>query len=149
MLIKDVMSRKVITIPPKYSFTQILELFKKYDITGAPVVDKHGKVLGIISEKDLIYALFPKQKEFYRNMEYYMTDSRREDAIKDVVKLNASKIMRKKYIFVKPDDHILTACSQLLIHNIRRLLVMDKRHLVGIVTTNDVFKNYLTHLINK
>ncbi len=145
MLIKDVMTKKVITIPLHFNFLQILRLFVKQNITGAPVVDKKGKVLGIISEKDLIFALFPNEKEFYKNMEFYMTETRREDLVKDVGKLKAEKLMRKNFLFVGPDDHILTACASLLLHNIRRLLVMDKGKLVGIVTTNDVFKNYLSH----
>lgn len=149
MLVKDVMTRKVITLSEKATFLEVLSTFRKHKITGAPVVDAKGKISGIVSEKDLLFKLFPSEKDFYKNIEYYQNDLRREEVFSEVRKLRALKIMSKNVIYVNEDDHVLTACALLLIHNIRRLPVLRDGKVVGIVTTNNVFKNYLTQVISK
>jgi len=139
------MRKKVRTISPDWKFSQIIKFFTKHKISGAPVVNKKGRVIGIISEKDLLFKLFPSEEDFYKNIEYYFGKVATDEELKAVSNLNALKVMEKNVISVGPDDHVLSACAMLLIHHIRRLPVIDKGKLVGIVTTNDVFRNYLLH----
>ncbi|MBU2266083.1 MAG: CBS domain-containing protein, partial [Candidatus Omnitrophica bacterium] len=47
MLIKDIMTKKVITVSPEMDIHKLAELFMKKNISGAPVVDKNGKLLGV------------------------------------------------------------------------------------------------------
>lgn len=147
MLVRDVMTKNVRTVGPTDSFKTIVVLLAKNKISGVPVVDKKGKVVGIISEKDLFYKFFPSQKKFYKDVEYYMNFDNLENEASRVVKLKAKDFMSKSVISVAPDDHILKACSLFLIHNIRRLPVIKKGELVGIVSTNNIYKNFLMSLI--
>ncbi len=149
MLVRDLMTSRVYTISSADSFSEIVSLLIKKRISGAPVVDKSGKVVGIISEKDLFYKLFPSQKQFYKNIEYYMNFERIEKESKKVSKLKARNFMSKKIISIRSDDYILKACSLFLIHNIRRLPVIDDGKLVGIVTTNNIYKNFLSNLVKR
>ncbi len=149
MRVKDVMTKCVITLSEHASFDDILKIFRKNKISGAPVVNNEKKLVGIISEKDLLYKLFPSEKEFYKNVEYYFNESHRNDDFSRIRRLKASKIMTRDVIYANEDDHILTACAMLLIHNIRRLPVVKDGKIVGIVTTNNVFKNYLSHATSK
>ena len=147
MLVKDVMTKKVILIREKATFREILQTFRKNKISGAPVVDAKNNLVGIVSEKDLLFKLFPSEKEFYKNIEFYQSVSQRENIFTGVKKLTAGKIMSKNVIYVDENDHVLTACAQLLIHNIRRLPVLRNGKIIGIVTTGNVFKNYLSHTV--
>ena len=147
MLVKHVMTKKVVTVKSSDSFDFILDVLIKQKISGMPVVSKKGKVIGIISEKDLLYSLFPTQEEFYKDIEYYFHNSKVELEAKKIKKLTAKKLMTKKIISVTPDDHVLRACSLLLIHNIRRLPVIAKGNLVGVVTTRNLYKNFLNSLL--
>jgi CBS domain-containing protein len=147
MLIKNVMTKKVVTVSLDESFPQIVKLLTKKKISGVVVVDKKGKAAGVISEKDLFNKLFPSQKLFYKNVEYYMNYN---NIVKDTIKLSglkAKNIMSKKIISVESEDHILKACSLFIIHHIRRLPVIDNGKLMGIVTTNNIYKNFLMSLI--
>ena len=147
MLVKEVMTRRVVTVSPKDNFKKVLSTFLRHKISGAPVVNKNGKVVGIISEKDLLYSLFPTQEEFYKDLDYHFHHKNAELEARKVSKLIASKLMTKKIVSVDPDDHVLRACSLLLIHHIRRLPVINKGKLVGFVTTDDLYKNFLKSLI--
>jgi CBS domain-containing protein len=143
MLVKDVMSKPVYTVPEDASFEKIARKLQNKKISGVTVVNKKGKMVGMISEKDLIHKLFPKEEEFYKDLEYYKSFKRIEHEAKDISKLTAKKLMTKKVITVDPDRHILVACSLMTIHNIRRLPVVKKGKLLGIVTMSSLYKKYL------
>jgi CBS domain-containing protein len=149
MLVRNVMKTEVLTVKKNTPYTELVSFLIKKRISGVPVVDSHKKVVGIISEKDLLYQLFPSQEEFYQDLSYYMDQEIEEkDAIK-VKRLVAADFMTKKVISVKPNDHILTACSLLITNNIRRLPVIEKGKLVGIVTSSSLYKDFLKKLCQK
>ena len=141
------MTKRVVTVPVDESFPRIVKLLIKKRISGAPVVDKRGNVVGVISEKDLFYKLFPSQKKFYRNLRFYMNYDNIFNEAKKVSKYKAKNLMSKKVISITPDAHILKACSIFLTKNIRRLPVIENGKLVGIVTTNNIYKNFLSNLV--
>lgn len=146
MLVKNAMtSRNLHTLSLNDNFLDIVKFLLKYNISGAPVTDKKGHVVGIVSEKDLFYKLFPTRKDFYKDPEYFMNFNHIElfDSF-NVKKYKAKDLMTKDVITVKPDDHILKACSLFIHHNIRRLPVIDKGKLIGVVTTNDIYRRFLT-----
>lgn len=149
MLVKQVMTRKLHYVRPDASFREIVDLLVREQISGVPVIDENEKLLGIVSEKDLLLNLFPSQKDFYKDPHYYWSHKHIESESKKIMKYAARDLMTSEIITVKPDDHILKACSLLLVHKIRRLPVVAKKRLVGIVTTNNIYRNYLQFLIKK
>ena len=148
MLVREVMTRKVITVHPSESFSAMVKLLIAKKISGFVVTDHKGKVLGVISEKDLLYKLFPSQKNFYKNLEYYMNYENIDKDAKKVRKLKAKDFMSKKIISVRSDENIIKACSLFIVHSIRRLPVIDDGKLVGIVTIGNIYKNFLGTLVN-
>jgi CBS domain-containing protein len=143
------MTTKVLTVRKDTSYKDIVSLLIRKRISGVPVIDHQRKVIGIISEKDLLYVLFPSQEEFYKDVNYYMDqDAVEKEAIK-VKKLVARDFMSKNVISVKPGDHVLTACSLLITKNIRRLPVIENGELVGIVTSNSLYKDFLKKILKK
>ena len=55
MLIKDIMTKNVITVSPEMDIHKLAELFMEKNISGAPVVDKTGKLLGVVKEEGVIF----------------------------------------------------------------------------------------------
>jgi len=149
MKVKEVMTKKVITGSPNLSFSEIIKILIKNNISGFPIVDKKGKVIGVLSEKDIFYKLFPSEKKFYKDIEYYTNYKNIEKEVPRITKLKAKDFMSKTIVSVSSEDHVLTACSLLLIHEVRRLPVIDNGKLVGIVTTHDLYRNFLKSLIRK
>lgn len=149
MLVRDAMARPVFTISEDVSFERILKLLIKKQISGVTVVNKKGRLVGVISEKDLLHKLFPSEREFYKDLEYYKNFERIEhDGVK-IKKLTARHIMTRNVITVEPDRHVLVACSLMAVHDIRRLPVVERGKLVGIVTMSTLYKNYLSSFFKK
>ncbi len=65
MRVQDVMQTEVLTIPVGTPYRDVERLLREKQISGAPVVDGEGSVVGIVSEKDLFRVLYPFYRSFY------------------------------------------------------------------------------------
>ena len=116
--VSEVMSKKVSTLSPKRKTSDALNMMIKHDF-GSVVITEHGKVVGIITERDIVRKI---TKSFdYLNRPLSETDS-------------------KPVISVSPDTPIWEAFSLMLRNKIRRLPILKRNRLVGIVTERDLFK---------
>ncbi len=118
MLVKDVMSSPVVTIKERAPANRVAELMEKNVLGCIIVSNKEGKPLGIITERDLVVRVLAK------NM--------KPDSFK------AQEVMTSPLITVDPDEKISEVARKMSRLNIRRLGVMYKGKLVGIVSSKDV-----------
>ena len=131
MLVGERMSRPPITIGPEMSIHDALALFKKERIRRAPVI-KGGKLVGIVSEKDLLNASpSPATTLSVWEMHYLLS------------KLTISELMTKTVITVAEDTPIEEAARIMADNKIGGLPVMKGTRVVGIITETDLFKMFL------
>ncbi|TSC54279.1 MAG: hypothetical protein LiPW16_74 [Microgenomates group bacterium LiPW_16] len=151
MKVRDVMSKKVVTVSPETTFREIGNIIfgKRFSrkFSSVPVVDKKGKLLGIVAEKDLLIRLYPSQREviedFFGTTDFYEM----EEKIHEVEKLTAQELMTKNPIVTTSETPLLKAGSLMLVKRVRRLPVVDKEgRLVGIVSQGDIFRAIFSHL---
>jgi CBS domain-containing protein len=116
--VKEIMTKKVISLPTSKKTIDALELMVKKDV-GSVIILRRGKLYGIITERDIVRRI---TKDFE-----YLNRRLRETATKPVVT-------------VPPDTPVLVDFALLLKKKIRRLPVMEGGELLGIVTERDVFK---------
>lgn len=144
MKVKEIMTKKVVAVREKTPFKRIAYLIFKKRVSGIPVVDQRRSLLGIISEKDLLSALYPSYEELFDELLYDTIQAKNfnqiEKRAKDAASLKALDLMKKKVITTSPDTHIMEACSLMILNRVRRLPVIDKGKLVGIVSQGDVFR---------
>lgn len=128
MLVGERMSRPPITIPPEMSINDALALFKKERIRRAPVI-KGGKLVGIVSEKDLLNAS-PSSATTLSiwEMNYMLS------------KLTVSSLMTKDVITVTEDTPIEEAARIMADNKIGGLPVVKGTRVVGIITETNLFK---------
>jgi CBS domain-containing protein len=107
---KDIMTRDIITVSPTMSVKNLALALIKNQISGAPVADKNGKLVGVVSEADLIA----------KNG-------------KDV-----KSIMSKKIISVSEETSVEEIARLMTAHAIKRLPVMKNDAIVGIVSRADI-----------
>ncbi|HWP23829.1 MAG TPA: CBS domain-containing protein [Candidatus Binatia bacterium] len=110
MTAKDLMTTDVISVPPTMPTKQLAMTLIKNQISGAPVIDKKGKIVGIVSEADLVAK---KGKD-------------------------VKSIMSKKVISVAEDTPIEEIAQLMARHKIKRLPVMNENKMVGIVSRADI-----------
>ena len=131
MLVEGRMSRPVIAISPDMSIHDAHNLFKQEQIRRAPVVKK-GKLVGIVSDQDLIDAA-PSQATTLSvwEMNYLLS------------KITVKDIMSKEVITIDEDTPIEQAARIMADNKIGGLPVMRDDKVVGMITETDLFKVFL------
>jgi len=110
MIARDIMTRDIISVAPTMTVKLLAKTLIKNQVGGVPVAGKNGKIIGIVSEADI---LSKKGKD-------------------------VKSIMSKKVISV-PDDTTVEEIAQLMTtHNIKRVPVMNDAKIVGIVSRADI-----------
>ncbi len=132
MLIRERMSCPAISITPDMPINDALAMFRKERIRRAPVI-KDGKLVGIVSERDLLYASpSPVTVLSVWEMHYMMS------------KVTVKQVMSKKVLTVKEDTPIEEAARIMADSKIGGLPVMGSSgRVTGIITETDLFKVFL------
>ena len=128
MLVKDRMSKKVITIDEDTTIMKALSIMKDNGIRRLPVT-KDQKITGIVTDRDLKEST-PSKATSLDVHEIYRLLS--EIRVKD--------IMSKDLLTIRPDESIEKAAMLMLKRKVSGLPVMEEGKLVGIITETDIFK---------
>lgn len=145
MKAKDIMTSDVVVVKQDATIKEIAEIFLKNRIGGVPVVDEENKIVGIISETDII------QKEKNVNVPsfinilqgYIFFDSFKEveDDIRKIAAYKASDIMSKDVMTVKEDDSVEYVANEMIKKSINRVPVVDdNKYIKGIICRYDLIK---------
>ena len=152
LVAKDIMSKNVIWVSEQMSVVEAANLFSEEMISGAPVVDKHGVMIGVVSLRDLLKSGMTTQRfvpnHSERNTVYYdeswelplsqeeaesfHIESNQALAIKDV--------MTPVLFNVDINTSVKDLAQMMLRGRIHRVIVLDGDELAGIVTTMDMLK---------
>ncbi len=136
MLVKDIMTKEVITVKEDTPVGEIIRVLLENKISGVPVVDNSNNLVGIISEADLIYkekSLLPVTT-YHGDQKKFMNDYRRSIA------KTAGEIMAKCVITVSEDTTVEEAATLMLEKWIKRAPVVKDKKVVGIISRADIMK---------
>jgi CBS domain-containing protein len=143
--IKDVMTHEVVRTGRGTSFKQVARLLSEHRISGLPVVDDEQKVLGVISETDLLQHQTPRAEGHGRGHVHLprLTHAARTAARKARAG-TAEHLMTRPAVTVTPEQYVTEAARAMREHKVERLPVVDdKDRLVGIVTRGDLLRVFL------
>ena len=121
--VKDVMSRKVISVPPTEDVVFAFEKLMKHKISSLPVVDGE-KLVGIVTATDLGHNLILDKYEIGTIVE---------------------KVMVKNVVSVSPEDDLMTTITKMNEFGsegdiINQLVVLDEQKIVGIISDGDIIR---------
>ena len=119
--VRDYMSRKLVTLTPQTEINRAMHILLDERISGAPVVDEHGWLVGVLSKKDCLKAALHAAywRDWGKTVADYMS--------KDVKTLTA-------------DMDIVAAAEAFLASPFRRFPVMEEGRLVGQVSRADILR---------
>jgi acetoin utilization protein AcuB len=133
MLIKDIMTRNVITMPSTTSIGDAKKFMKDHKLRRVPVVDD-GKLVGIITKDRLDHFSPPAPAPLWQvNYLVYQT--------------TLADIMEHDVVTVPPEATVEQAVSLAQSKRVGALIVVEEENVVGIVTTNDFFHNVINPLL--
>ena len=139
MLVQDIMTTTVKTANPTDPVREIATVMCFNKISGMPVVDDEGNLVGMISEKDILHAMFPKLQDFIAHPSTPDFEAL-EREYRDVVNLRVADLMTSLVYTAEPDMPVLKAASIMFRNRIRRIPVSKDRRLLGIISIGDVHK---------
>ncbi|WP_026476630.1 CBS domain-containing protein [Alkaliphilus transvaalensis] len=146
MMVKDIMTKKVFSVQPEDSIEDVVKLLVEHNISGVPVVDDENKVVGIITEGDLIYRSKKLQiPSYFTILDSYIfleDPSTVKDQIKKMIGYKVKDVMTEKVIVAKEDDSIEEVATIITNKNVNRLPVVKDNKLVGIISRRDIIKAY-------
>ncbi|MCX5705402.1 MAG: CBS domain-containing protein [Candidatus Omnitrophica bacterium] len=143
MLIKDIMTKKVITVRPEMDIHKLAKLFMKKNISGAPVINKSGKLLGVVREEGLIFQDKKVHLPTFINLSFgFLTlgANRYNEEIKKITASKVSSIMEKDIVAIRPNTEIEDVATLMIEKEIYYLPVVEKNKLVGVITKKDIVR---------
>jgi CBS domain-containing protein len=146
--VKDIMTKEVITVPPDMKIARAARLLLGKSINGVPVVDKTGKLVGILCQSDLV----AQQKKFPLPSLFTLLDgviplTSMKHLEKEVQKITATTVadaMTPNPITVGPEASIEEVGSIMVDKHFYTLPVLDGGRLVGVVGKKDVLKTLIS-----
>lgn len=136
-LVRDVMTRRTLTIEPEASLATAIAVMRDNGIRHLPVVDSTGRLAGIITDRDLrSAALTPALAEFLPASLKRAV----EGAAEILQELRVKDVMTWGVVTTRPDATVVEAGAVMFERRIGSLPVRENGKLVGIVTERDVFK---------
>jgi len=148
LLARDVMVKKVITINKNASVAELSELLIKNKISGVPVVDDSGKLVGIATEGDLIVRdadlHFPRYFKLLDSIIYLESLNKFKRNLRKYLGTKVEDVMTSKVKIVKEDTPVNVVANIMIRDNVNRVPVLDNDgNLVGIITRADIVKSMI------
>lgn len=143
MNVRHVMEVSVITIPAGSTYEDVAKILYTHDVSGAPVVDGEGTLIGAVSEKDLFRILYPFYRSYYEHPESYTDFEARENKIDEIRKHPVETFMSKEVFTIGPEEPIMRAGAMMLAKGVNRLPVVDGGRVVGMISRKNIYRNIL------
>jgi len=148
LLAKDIMIKKVITIKRDASVDELSELLVKNKISGVPVVDDGGSLVGIATEGDLIVQdadlHFPRYFRLLDSIIYLESLNKFKRNLKKYLGTKVEDVMTSKVKTAGTDTPVSEVANIMIRDNINRVPVLNKKGgLVGIITRADIVKSMI------
>lgn len=133
MLVQDHMSSPAITVSAETPFQEALKLMQAKKIRRLPVVDSANRLVGIVSERDLLHASpSPATSLSVWELNYLLW------------RLTVREIMAEKVVTIAPTTPLVEAARLMVEKKIGGLPVVDEQnHVVGVITETDIFKTFV------
>jgi len=114
--VADVMARQVVTADSQITLAEVARRMKEHDIGALPVVGADGKLLGIVTDRDIVVRALSEARDG---------------------NLRVVDVMTPNPITIAPDRPLREAAKLMAEHQIRRLVVVEDGHIVGMLSMKD------------
>jgi CBS domain-containing protein len=124
MLVRHILEargRQLISVRPEASVSEAVALFVIHGIGAVPVVDPSEMLIGIFTERDVLYGDFGDSEQFHRRL--------------------IGEVMNENPITCSPDDPVAEVMGEISRHRVGQLPVVDNGVLIGMVSVGDMIKS--------
>jgi CBS domain-containing protein len=141
---KDIMTKDVVTVTPDTSIEELSTLLVSNEISGAPVVNAEGAIVGMVTENDLISRNkrlhIPTVVSFLDAVIYLESSKKFSDDVKRLTATKVGDICAKKVVTITEDTTLTDIATLMSEKKVHLLPVVTSGKVVGIVGKRDVVK---------
>lgn len=139
MKVKEIMTRDVTNVLPETNAQEALNLLQKMQISGLPVIDTQAKLVGMLTEKEVLSYILPTYIEKVGMFVYQENPKSTKRKFAELSKIKVSQLMRELVVTTTEDATLCEVARIMLTQKVRRLPVLDKSgKVVGIVARCDI-----------
>ncbi|HEV8679963.1 MAG TPA: CBS domain-containing protein [Stellaceae bacterium] len=147
MNVADVMTRPVISVTPETPIAEVAQLMLQHRISGLPVVDSSGAVVGVVTEGDLLRrAETGTERRRARWVEFLISPGRLARDYANANACKAGEVMTEDVAAVQPGDPLADVVALMERRHIKRVPVIDDGRLVGIVSRANLVRALVDNL---
>jgi CBS domain-containing protein len=150
LTVGEVMTTKVISVREETPFKELARLMKAHDISGLPVLDRSGCLVGIVTEADLLdvvggrTGVKKRHSQFGRLLDRLITPGHHETIDRSAGQISAGSLMTSELVTSTPSTPVREAARHIIDSGVKRLPVVDgDNRVVGIVSRQDLLRPYL------
>lgn len=143
MKISDVMTNNVVSVTPDAPFKDVVQRMVDRDVSGLPVLDGSGNLVGIVTEADLVAkgAYGGRRHKAVAVLADALSAREHHWATKAVGSV-AADVMSRKVVVCEPDDDVRSGARRMLQRGVKRMPVVADGKLVGIVSRHDLLETF-------
>lgn len=140
MKIKEIMKKYIVSVKPNDNAMGALGLLFKMQISGLPVIDEQGKLIGMFTEKDVLSYVLPGGSADKVGGSIYEEGLKSaKKKFREAAKIKVGQLMRRDVVTTTEEAALFEVARLMLAQKARRLPVLDKSgRIVGIVARYDV-----------
>ena len=131
MRVREIMVTDIITVNEDDTALDALIKLGHHSITGLPVLDKDGNIIGLVSEADVLRLIGSDDEGIDTTV---------------LEETPVSKLIFRKLISTDPDKPVIDVAHQMIINKVKRLPVLEEGNLVGIISRSDIVRAYFERL---
>lgn len=144
MKVRDVMTHSVLSVRREAPLKEVALVLVDHRISGVPVVDVDGAVLGVVSEADLLMKERGADAVRHRPLARFLGESRESRSqLAKLAAVTAGEAMTAPAVTIESGRRISEAAALMIARRVNRLPVVDDGRLVGIVTRADLVRAYV------
>ena len=138
MQVRDVMSTGVVTARPTDTVRSVVMKMLSRHCGAIPVVEEDDRLIGIVTLRDVLLPLYPNFGEYIHDNVRSRDFVDMEDGYTEVLEQRIQEVMSLNPLTISPNAPVLEAASYMGLKNFRRIPVVEKSKLVGMVSIGDI-----------
>lgn len=143
VLASHVMTKEVITVKPETTLRQAVDLMLRHRISGLPVVDDNGRLVGLLVENDLVLGArtgLPVHLQLLEDLLNAKKPDRHEEQLRELANRPVKEYMSTELVTASPDTPLRQLVALLVSNDFKRIPIVEGERLVGIVSRADIIK---------
>lgn len=145
MKVKGIMTRNITTLSSDMSVMEAAKKLSELEISGLPVVDSDGRLVGMFTEKDILKAILPSYVEKVGKFIYEENPKGTKKKLEGLCGIKVKDLMREEVVTITEEADCYEAAHVMLTQKARRVPVIDRENkVIGIVARCDVLKAFMS-----